>query len=68
MGFKLGQTVYLKTDAEQDEHIIVSRREVIGGTVIFTIGSNGNYFDVYDIEITTEIDPLKKLGVTAKEN
>jgi len=68
MGFKLGQTVYLKTDAEQVENIIVSKRELVGGTVIFTIGSNGSYFDVYDVELSPHIDELKRMGVTVKDN
>ena len=68
MGFKLGQTVYIKTDPQQMESIVVSRTDFIGGTTKYTIGCNGSYFDLYDIELCAEMDVLKKMDVTKYED
>jgi hypothetical protein len=68
MGFKLGQTVYLKTDSEQHENTVIAKREFFGGTVTYTIGCNGSYIDIYECELSTELDVLKKLDVTRYED
>jgi hypothetical protein len=68
MGFKLGQTVFIRTDPEQMECIVVSKTEFIGGTTKVTIGCNGSYFDLYDIELSGEMDVLKKMDVVKYED
>ena len=68
MGFKLGDTVYIKTDAEQVENIVVAKTEFYGGSVVYKISCNGGYLDVYECELNNKIDELKKLGlVTQRE-
>tara|TARA_R110000868_G_scaffold334194_1_gene594874 strand:+ start:2879 stop:3091 length:213 start_codon:yes stop_codon:yes gene_type:complete len=68
MTFNLGDSIYLKTDQNQEEGIIVARRELIGGTVQFTCGWNGHYIDLYAQELTKERDELKVLGVNRQEH
>lgn len=59
MGFKLGQTVYIKTDPKQEECIVVSRTEFVGGTKTYTVGYNGARIDVYEAELSNEKDVVK---------
>lgn len=59
MSFKLGQTVYIKTDPNQYENTIVSVKEFVGGSKVYTLGCNGSYIDVYEIELSEEKDVLK---------
>ncbi len=61
MGFKLGQSVYLKTDPQQLEGIVVGKSEFVGGSVVYKVGWNGSYVDVYEVELTGEEDTLKKV-------
>jgi len=68
MGFKLGQTVFIKTDSEQRESIVTSRHEYVGGTVSYTVGCNGSYWEVYECELSSDIDVLKKMDVTRYED
>ena len=63
MNFKLGDTIYVKTDPNQDEGIIVGKTELIGGTVVSRCGWNGSYVELYAQELTHEPDPLKVLGI-----
>lgn len=67
MGFKLGQTVYIKTDDEQEENIIVARKEFHGGTVTYTVGHKGGYAEVYECELSDEPDELKILNIRAQK-
>jgi hypothetical protein len=67
MSFKLGESVFLKTDPEQHENIIVARTEFVGGTVIYRIACNGSTFDVYGCELTDEPDQLKLLNIRAEK-
>ena len=67
MGFKLGDTVYIKTDPEQMDAIVVGKREFVGGTITYTIGLNSNYYDMYEIELSKERGALKALGVSKEE-
>jgi len=68
MNFKIGDSVYVKTDPNQEDGIIVAKREFIGGTVVFTCGWNGNYIDLYEQELSKERDELKVLGVNRQEH
>ena len=65
MGFKLGESVFLKTDNEQHENIVVSVRQFYGGTTTYTISCNGSYIDVYECELSHEPDTLKMLNIRA---
>lgn len=67
MSFKLGASVYVKTDPNQEQGIVISKREYIGGSVTYTCGWNGIYVELYEQELTTEPDPLKALGITNKD-
>lgn len=67
MGFKLGESVFIKTDEEQVEHMVVSIRQFYGGTTTYTIGANGGYVDVYECEISLEPDTLKMLNIRAEK-
>jgi hypothetical protein len=59
--FNFGQLVYIKTDPEQMPVQIIAIRFHMGGTVTYTTGCNGTYQDIYEDELTAEIDTLKKL-------
>lgn len=61
MKFKLGQMVYIITDPEQKEYIIIARREFLGGTKTYTLAHDGMYIDTYEVELSDEKDPLKNL-------
>ena len=61
MKYELGQIVYVKTDPKQLENQIVARRQFIGGTITYTVGFNGGYYDVYEGELSEDIDTIKKL-------
>jgi hypothetical protein len=65
MDFKLGESVFLVTDDEQAEYMVVSVRQFYGGSMVYTIGNNGNYLDVYECELSTEPDALKLLNIRA---
>lgn len=67
MSFKLGESVFLKTDPEQLENIIVAKTEFVGGTVMYTVSSNGQRGDVYECEISYEPDQLKMLNIRAEK-
>lgn len=67
MGFKLGQTVFLKTDADQRPNIVVAKREFYGGTVVYTVSSDGAYIDVYSCELTEDRNELIALGIHTEE-
>ena len=67
MGFKLGESVFIKTDPEQNENIIVAKTEFIGGTVVLTIACNGSRIDVYECELSSEPDQLKLLNIRAEK-
>jgi len=67
MGFKLGQTVYIKTDPKQFENKVVSKTEFYGGTIMYTISCNGSRVDVYGCDLTHERDELRALGVNKQE-
>jgi hypothetical protein len=66
--FENGQKVFLKTDPRQEEHIIVARRQFIGGTETYTIGHNGNYFDMYAHELSSERDQLKAMNIPTNDD
>jgi hypothetical protein len=68
MMFKLGQMVYIKTDREQIQHQIVSRREYVGGSKTYTLACNGSYIDVYEEEMSIEVDVLRKLEIDVNES
>lgn len=68
MRFTLGDTVYLKTDPNQEQLMIISKREFIGGTVTFICGLNGAYLELYEQELTHERDEVKALGINKKEH
>lgn len=67
MSFKLGDLIYVKTDPNQEQGMIVGKREFIGGTVVFTCGWNGTYLDLYEQELTHERDEVKALGINKQD-
>jgi hypothetical protein len=59
--FDFGQLVYIKTDPNQMAVQIVEIAFHVGGTVMYSVGCNGTYTDVYEAELTDEIDTLMKV-------
>jgi hypothetical protein len=64
--FKIGQTVYLKTDPEQYEHIITGIMVRTSG-LVYELSFCDKTTDHYEFEITADIDNDKKLGFNLKE-
>jgi hypothetical protein len=59
--FDFGSEVYIKTDREQIPCQITAVRFFVGGTITYTVACNGTYIDVYEVELTDELDTLKKV-------
>ena len=59
--FDFGQLVYIKTDPQQMAVQIVEIAFHVGGTVMYSVGCNGSYNDVYEAELSAEVDTLMKV-------
>lgn len=60
--FEIGQTVYLKTDEDQRKHL-VTRIILEASNIVYEISCNGYRNEVYDFEISGEVDKNIKMGI-----
>lgn len=60
--FELKEHVYLITDTEQLERIVVGIYVTPGGTLTYTLTCGGEESEHYDFEISAEFDTLKKVS------
>jgi len=60
--YKIGQIVYLRTDRDQNEHIVTHVHFDCNGAY-YTISHNGMDSCVYDIQISRVRNKLKELGI-----
>jgi hypothetical protein len=59
--FSIGELVFIKTDEDQRENIIVSINIYPNNMITYTIGNAGYYTEVYEFELTREKNTLKKV-------
>lgn len=62
LDFDIGQIVYLKTDAEQLERMVVEIRLLPGGVAIYSLSCIDTVSEHYAIEIDSEKDINKIVG------
>lgn len=58
--FEIGKPIYLKTDSDQEEHILTGYT-VRPGVIIYLTSLYKTESPHYEFELTAEPDPLKKL-------
>jgi len=58
--YEIGQIVYLKTDEDQKERMVMGAR-VLPGHIMYTLTCGTQETDHYDIEISEQIDESKLL-------
>jgi len=61
--YTFGDFVYLKTDANQDQWIIVDIHLYPNGLAIYTISCGSYNYTAWEIELSSEMDKSKKLGI-----
>lgn len=64
---EFGQTIYIKTDCLQTEHSLVGVIVLPGNVMKFILSDEGDTKELYDFECSPEIDVLKKLNSSDKE-
>ena len=57
--YEIGDLVYIKTDSDQKECLIVGIK-INPGNLVYFVSTDQNEFGLYDFEITKEINILKK--------
>ncbi len=62
-----GSDIYIKKDETQTPYTLIGIHLAPGGAVIFQLSSGFETFDVFDFEISTEVNPILKYGYTDKE-
>lgn len=67
MGFKLGDTVYIRTDPDQSEGIITSITEYLGGSITYAVSGHNGTTAAYGVELSRDIDEVKRLGINQKQ-
>lgn len=60
--FELGEIVFIKMESEQKEKMILSREEMIGGSIRYVITDGMHESICYEQELTTEKDVVKYLN------
>lgn len=59
--YELGQMVFLKTDADQLEHMVTGITIRPNGFFIYSLTIDKLETEHFDIEISTECNPLKRI-------
>lgn len=65
--YKLSQQVYLKTDLDQFERMVVERREVMGGSKSYLLSLGTEYSVHFEEEMALEADEMKRLGIGVQQ-
>ena len=64
--FSIGDTVYLRTDSEQEERIVTGLLIRLEG-IIYYVTQGTSESSHYDFELTAERDVMKGLGLTVED-
>lgn len=64
--WEYGESVYLKTDSEQDEYVITGFVLRPNGFLI-KVSSCGTEVEVYEFEVSREKDKLKGMGLDKED-
>lgn len=64
--YDFGEILYLKTDPEQVEYMLIGILLQPGGFML-RISNCGNFIDVHEMEVSKVKDKLKTLGVNDTE-
>lgn len=61
--YDLGESVFLRTDTEQLERIIVCIKIVTGGSILYTLCQGTNETLHYEVELSRQKNIFKSLGI-----
>lgn len=65
--YTYGDTVYLKTDPEQNKRMVTSLTLWPGGSALYEVVCGTETSSHYDIEMTAQPDQNMRLGIEEKE-
>jgi len=61
--YNFGDILYLRTDPDQRQWMVCEIEFRPGDVVVYSISSGTDSIDVYEFEVTDEVDISKKLGL-----
>lgn len=65
--YDFGDIVYIKNDPEQDEYFVTGVVGRPSGIVLLKLDFCGTEFEIYEFEVSKEINRLKIMGVNKED-